>query len=87
MADFDQNGWKDIFVANGYLRDMQDKDYIKRAKEINGQSKTLDKKTFDEITVSQKLRNYLYMNGGNLQFESLAKQLGLTERTFSTGAA
>ncbi|HHM20518.1 MAG TPA: VCBS repeat-containing protein, partial [Bacteroidetes bacterium] len=30
FADFDNDGWKDFFVANGYLREYMDKDHTKK---------------------------------------------------------
>ena len=39
LADFDNDGWKDFYVTNGYLREYLDKDnmkrYLKSLKEIN----------------------------------------------------
>lgn len=29
FADFDNHGWKDLFISNGYLRDFSDTDFLK----------------------------------------------------------
>jgi hypothetical protein len=87
FGDYDNDGKQDLFVSNGYLRDMQDKDYIKRSKYIRAAGGRMTKETFDTVTVSQKLRNYLYMNQGNLKFKNRAKSGGLEDVLFSSGAA
>lgn len=87
LADFDNDGRQDILVTNGYLRDMQDKDYIKKAKIIKGQGTRMTRSQFDSICVSTKIRNYLYRNTGELQFDEIAKESGLSEKSFSSGAA
>lgn len=87
LADFDNDGKQDILVTNGYLRDMQDKDYIKRAKIIKRQGTRMTMTQFDSICVSTKIRNYLFRNSGDLEFEEIAKESGLSERSFSNGAA
>ena len=29
FADFDNDGWKDLFISNGYLRDYTNMDFLK----------------------------------------------------------
>ncbi len=87
FGDYDNDGLQDLFITNGYLRDMQDKDYIKRSKMFQAAKRKLNKSAFDSIAVSQKLRNYLYMNQGHLSFQNGAAELGLTDALFSCGAA
>ncbi|MCH8330161.1 MAG: VCBS repeat-containing protein, partial [Bacteroidetes bacterium] len=33
MADFDNDGWKDLFVTNGYRKDFRDNDFVIEATE------------------------------------------------------
>ncbi|NNC83047.1 MAG: VCBS repeat-containing protein, partial [Flavobacteriales bacterium] len=87
IADFANDGHQDVFVSNGYLRDMQDKDYIKRSKVIQDQGRRMTREEFNTICKSTKLRNYLYKNHGDLQFENVAKSIGLEHRSFSSGAS
>ncbi|NND93887.1 MAG: VCBS repeat-containing protein [Flavobacteriales bacterium] len=87
IADFDNDGLQDVLITNGYLRDMQDKDYIKRSKVLKDQKRPMTKDEFNKICQSNKLRNYLYRNKGDLEFESIAKTCGLEHRSFSNGAA
>jgi hypothetical protein len=87
IEDFDNDGWQDIFVSNGYLRDMQDKDYMKRAKILTKKTSRLRLEQIDSITSSVKLRNYMYQNKKDYQFKSSAKAWGLKESAFSYGAA
>ena len=87
FADYNNDGRQDLFVSNGYLRDMQDKDYIKRSQFIRAAGGRMTKETFDTVTVSQKLRNYLFMNNGEFSFVNRAKSGGLDDALFSSGAA
>ncbi|MFK7947030.1 MAG: VCBS repeat-containing protein [Saprospiraceae bacterium] len=99
MADFDNNGLKEIFVANGIYKDLMNQDYVSffnpRAikQEIDKGNKQVITKMMDAIP-SNPLPNYLFVNnseqsghGGNLQFENKAEDWGLGEPTFSNGSA
>jgi len=83
IADFDNDGNRDIFITNGYPRDVTDHDFgAFRARASNLASK---QQLIDEIP-QIKISNYAFHNKGNLQFENLAKQWGLDEPSFSNGA-
>jgi len=87
FGDYDNDGLQDLFVSNGYLRDIQDKDYIKRSQLIRSAGGRMSKETFDTVAVSQKLRNYLFMNQGDLAFKDKAKSLGMGDLLFTSGGA
>ena len=95
--DFDNDGNRDIFVANGYRRDIFDGDVTER---LNAHLQTIgnkyssmqeyfekDYKDFIEIYDPIKVKNYLFRNNGDLHFENVADSWGLTDSTFSNGAA
>lgn len=87
IADFDNDGLQDILTCNGYLRDMQNKEYIRRLGKLRATGGKLTQAKFDEIAVSTKIRNYLFKNKGGLQFENIASKEGLGHKSFSTGAS
>ncbi len=93
FADFDNDGWKDLFVSNGYLRDFTNLDFL-RYTVSNAQLEEAKKgnfnfKTFDLVKKmpSNKLRNYIFRNKGDLTFEDKSKSWGLDDPAVSNGAA
>ena len=90
LADLDNDGLRDIFVANGFLRDIGDLDYINYNKEqVFGSREVIRKRQLSQIRNQQpiKLPNYLYQNTGNLRFEKRNHDWGLRDSTCSNGAA
>jgi len=96
-ADFDNDGQRDIFVANGYRRDLFDGDiqqkqdmYIQANAHKYASSEEMFTKGFKEymdIYSPIKVRNYLFKNKGALQFENVSEAWGFKDSTFSNGAA
>ncbi|WP_221394649.1 VCBS repeat-containing protein [Dyadobacter sp. NIV53] len=96
MADLDNDGWKDLLITNGYLRDFTDMDFLKytvsdeQMKEVA--KGNLDFKTYGLVQKmpSNKLRKYIYRNAqekGLYAFEDVSKDWGLTEENVSNAAA
>jgi len=92
-ADFDNDGDKDIFVSNGYKRDLWDRDANQKRQEYL--SKPINKskspnqiiKEIVNLYPSVKLQNYIFENKGNLSFANKASEWGLKDLSFSNGAA
>ena len=91
FSDFDNDGNKDIFVSNGYVKDYTDMDFIKytldqsiHPGENGGKSSVEDyiKKMPDNL-----LPNYIFQNKGGLHFEKKSKDWGIDKNTVSAGAA
>ncbi|MGY3053666.1 hypothetical protein ACVWYG_001866 [Pedobacter sp. UYEF25] len=84
VTDFDNDGYRDIMVANGYPRDVSDHDFITYREEAYSVS------TKSEMLAQIpkiKIPNYGFHNNGNLTFTNATKSWGLDEPTFSNGAA
>ncbi len=95
IADFDNDGWKDIFIANGIGKDLLDQDYLNFYSDPNVMSKMLHenpgagiKKLIDAMP-SQPISNYLFQNKGTgeLEFTNVAAAWGLGQPSFSNGSA
>ncbi|MEX2232575.1 MAG: VCBS repeat-containing protein [Cyclobacteriaceae bacterium] len=97
LSDFDNDGHRDLFVANGYKRDVFDGDLDKKvAAFVNNNrhkykspEEMLEKgfKEFINIYDSIKVTDYLFKNKGDLQFENVSEAWGFDEPGFSNGAA
>ncbi len=88
IADFDGDGYKDIFITNGYRRDLTDLDYMTYYDEKVGRTSLPEDNVealLDEVPI-HPVPNYIYRNRGDLTFESSAKQWGLGDPVFSNGA-
>ncbi len=91
FADFDNDGLKDLFITNGYLRDITDLDFINYTGtlSLSVSNDSLDfilKKKAREMP-SIKLSNFLFKNLGNLDFKNVSKNWGLDQPSLSNGAA
>src|SRR6187455_462402 len=82
-ADFDNDGYKDIFFSNGYPRDITDHDFSVFRKMA---SNLVTKKEMLEEIPAVKIHNYIYKNNGGIKFIDKTKDWGMEEPSFSNGA-
>ena len=83
IADFDNDGNRDILITNGYPRDVTDHDFVAfRNRSVNIASKEQLMDQMPQIKIS----NYAFQNKGNLRFDNVTKQWGLSDPSFSNGA-
>ena len=88
FADLDNDGWKDLLVTNGYLRDTQDKDYKKREVPfIQSRGGRVTREDLATICHSVKIPNRVYQNRQGHRFDDVATDWGLGDKAFSYGAA
>ncbi len=91
FADFDNDGLKDLFVTNGYLRDFTNMDFLKftieDAKEKAHRTGTV-LPLYELISEmpSTKLSNYVFKNQGDLSFENKTMEWGIHKSLMSFGA-
>lgn len=92
FLDVDNDGLKDLFIGNGYRKDVTDLDFIFFGANFGspfGTKETRLKGFSEELKKlpDVKLTNYIYKNTGTLTFEDKTKSWGLELPTFSNGAA
>ncbi len=91
LADFDNDGLKDLFVTNGYRRDVTDLDFIV----YDYHTLMFGTQEYKEKALSEKfgslpeikLDNYVFKNKGDLTFEDVSEDWGIKIPSFSNGAA
>ena len=92
IFDMDNDGNKDIFVANGIYKDLLDQDYVNFLANPSIISNMIQsekepvKKLIDMIP-SEPLSNYAFQNLGSLTFRDETKNFGLDDLTYSNGSA
>ncbi len=94
LADFNNDGWKDIYITNGYRRDVTNLDFIKFSRQEstfgspNAQFRQAREKLLDLPEVA--IPKYAYRNRGadsTLSFEDVSEAWGLDQVGFANGAA
>lgn len=84
FADFDNDGWKDLFITNGFPKDITDKDFAHYRAEATNLAST--RMLLDSIPVV-KIPHYAFKNNSNLTFADVSKQWGISVSSFSNAAA
>jgi len=94
IADFDLDGNKDIFVANGLAKDVTSQDYIAFLSNdqtllaaTHGGKERVDFTSLINAMTSTKLPDYAFRNNGDLTFTKVSSVWGLDRPSFSNGAA
>jgi len=92
IMDFDNDGWKDIFVANGIYKDLLDRDFLDIYSDpsiMRSMIKTEKSAILRliEMIPSVKIPNYAFHNNADLTFTNLSEKWGLNTPSFSNGAA
>jgi hypothetical protein len=96
LADYDNDGWKDIFVTNGYVRDYTNMDFMKFMGDyLNRKEGNVLRKDILELVYqmpSSNVVNYIYRNKGGTSGQATAftdetTAWGLRIASNSNGAA
>ena len=84
LADFDNDGYKDLFVTNGTRREINNKDYFESLK---GEKKHEDSLLIKSLGIpSEPLDNFIFKNNGDLTFSKNNAAWGIEDKGFSNGA-
>lgn len=89
--DMNNDGYSDLFIANGIFRDLTDQDYLQymsneQATKGNQSIENVNFKELVDLIPSNKVQNHAYLNKGDFQFDRYADS-GLELPSFSNGSA
>ncbi len=91
FADYDNDGWKDLYITNGYLHDYTNLDFLKYMDDFMATKQGGFQRT-DVLELVQKMpssnvKNYIFSNNGKLNFKDQTSNWGMGEQSNSSGAA
>ena len=90
LADFDNDGWKDLFISNGYRHDITDMDFITDNAKLGQQMQLFDAdKIIKETAKKQpeyKTKNRLFQNTKGLKFDDISDKIEENMPSFTNGA-
>ena len=86
VADFDNDGLRDLVISNGLPRDVTDLDYISYDNGQGGGTANLSLKMAHTLPVVH-IPNYAFKNRNGLEFQNTTAAWGLDTSSFSNGSA
>ncbi len=91
FADFDGDGWKDLFVSNGYEKDYTNMQFLKYTVDERLKSRQTgiapDVNQIIGQMPSIQVGNFLFKNNGDLTFTKKSEEWGISRLFKSNGAA
>jgi len=91
LADFDNDGFKDLMITNGYKKDVKNNDWLKtieRISEEKGDAFTTDD-YYEHLKKAEvnPVPNSIFKNSNGLNFKEKTEDWGFSKPSFSNGAA
>lgn len=89
FADYDNDGWKDLFVSNGYTRDYTNMDFLKFMGDNLSDRQVMRQDLLNIVNQmpSSQVKNYFFKNNGNSTFTNTSEAWGIRLPSNSNGAA
>jgi enediyne biosynthesis protein E4 len=87
FADYDNDGWKDLYITNGYLRDYTNLDFLKYMNDYMQNNRNIQRQNVLELVQkipSSNLNNYMFKNNGN---SPIGGQGGMTFKNVGWGTS
>lgn len=90
LADFDNDGFQDLFISNGYYKDITDKDFMHYSQNItmftsSGVEDSILLAALAELR-EVRLSNFIFRNRGGSNFENNTSEWIGEKKTLSNGA-
>jgi enediyne biosynthesis protein E4 len=93
LADYDNDGWSDLFISNGIQRDLNDLDFFVFTADSINRTGGISKARFPNfndfvgLMPSEPVHPYMYQNTGSLVWNDVSEAWGFDQKGFSNGAA
>lgn len=92
FADFDNDGFQDLYITNGYRRDFTNMDFLKynygeAEKNAAAKGEKINTLELVQLMPEFKLSNYLFRGNADLKFQNITDASALNIPSFSNGAA
>ncbi|KIC94207.1 RNA-binding protein [Flavihumibacter solisilvae] len=92
FADFDNDGWKDLMITNGYPRDITNRDFISYRAQNFMQENSAESQQEKWFAALQQLdgallHSFLFQNKKDLTYKDVSAEWGFNTSAYSSGAA
>jgi enediyne biosynthesis protein E4 len=90
LADYNNDGWKDLYVTNGYFRDYTNLDFIKYMDDyVKGKGRLTREDVLPLINQmpASNVVNYVFSNNGGYNFTNQTTNWGMSQPANSNGAS
>ncbi|WP_462253179.1 VCBS repeat-containing protein [Ekhidna sp.] len=87
FADFNNDGWKDLFITNGTRREINNKDYFNAIESQRGKMTPQELLEAALNIPSEPVANYFYLNNKKIGFTNETESWNLDQKGFSNGSA
>ena len=85
FADFNNDGFKDLYITNGTRREVNNKDFFNKIDDEEYDKLSFVEKT--KLIPSEPIDNFMFQNKGGLAFEKVNEDWGINHKSFSNGVA
>jgi len=93
FADFDNDGWQDLLITNGYRQDITNMDFATYSRQLAsspiGSEDAKEEQMLEQLKALDEIKvpNYIFRNSGSLPFKDVSKEWGFEKPSYSNGAA
>jgi hypothetical protein len=85
FADFDNDGYRDLLITNGFPKDIIDHDFGAFRKSVS--SSMITRAELLDMIPEVKIPNFIFKNNGDLTFSDKSKEWGINLVSFTNGTS